>query len=84
MERLSLFRFGTALGMALGGALVLAGVTAWATGLGGEFVRVAASVFRGYGAGPVAAVVGGVWGCAAGFVFGVSLAWIYNRLALWQ
>ncbi len=81
MVRLSLFRFGTAFGIALGSALALAGALAWLTGLGVPFVTILSTLFRGYGAGPFAAVVGGVWGAATGFVFGAAMAWIYNRLA---
>jgi hypothetical protein len=81
MVRLSLFRFGTAFGISLGTALTLAGILAWITGMGVPLVTILSTVFRGYGAGPFAAVVGGVWGAARGFVFGVSMAWIYTRLA---
>lgn len=81
MERLSLFRFGSALGIAFGVTMVLAGCMAWITGIGDSLVHVVASLFRGYGAGPLAAIIGGVWGCATGFTFGVALAWVYNRLA---
>lgn len=80
MGRLSLFRLGTAVGLAFGASLVLAGGIAWLTGIGQPLVHTVGSLFRGYGAGPVAAVVGGVWGCATGFTFGAAMAWIYNRL----
>ena len=81
MERLSLFRLGTAVGVSLGASLTLAGCLAWITGLGVPFIRTVATLFRGYGAEPFAAVVGGVWGAATGFTFGAALAWIYNRLS---
>ena len=81
MERLSLFRFGTALGLALGGVLLLIAVLSWVTGLGTEFIHMTESIFQGYGPGPLGGVIGGVWGCSAGFVSGVSIAWIYNRLS---
>ncbi len=82
MERLSLFRFGTALGLTWGGLLLLTAVLSWVTGVGTEFIRVAASIFRGYGPGPLGGVIGGIWGCSVGFASGVSMAWIYNRLSL--
>jgi hypothetical protein len=80
MNRLSLFRFGAAFGIAFGAALLVAGALAWVTGMGVPFVLTIGSLFRGYGAGPFAAVVGGVWGGVTGFAFGAGLAWIYNRL----
>ncbi|MFQ5768529.1 MAG: hypothetical protein ACE5ID_11190 [Acidobacteriota bacterium] len=81
MERLSLFCFGSALGIALGVSLLLAGCVAWITGIGVPLIHTVSSLFRGYGPAPFAAVVGGVWGAATGFTFGAALAWIYNRLA---
>ena len=82
MERLSLFRFGTALGFAWGGLLLLIAVLSWVTGVGIEFIRITESIFRGYGPGPLGGIIGGVWGGCVGFVSGVSMAWIYNRLSL--
>ena len=82
MEKLSLFRFGTAVGLAWGGLLLLVAVLSWVTGLGAEFMRVAASLFPGYSAGPFGGVIGGVWGCSDGFMAGAAMAWIYNRLSL--
>ena len=81
MEKLSLFGLGTAVGLAWGGLLLLTAVISWVTGVGAEFIRVAASVFHGYAPGPLGGVIGGVWGCCVGFVWGVSMAWIYNRLS---
>ena len=80
MTRLSLFRFGAAFGLTLGTGFLVAGCLAWLTGVGVPFVDTVASLFRGYGARPFAALIGGVWGCAAGFPLGAFLAWIYNRV----
>ncbi|TDI32604.1 MAG: hypothetical protein E2P03_06430 [Acidobacteria bacterium] len=82
METLSLFRFGTALGLTWGGLLLLIAVLSRVTGLGIEFIHITGSIFRGYGPGPLGGIIGGVWGCCVGFVLGVSMAWIYNRLSL--
>ena len=80
MNRLNLFRFGVAFGLMLGVALLVVGIVAWLTGVGGPLVETVASLFRGYGARPFGAVIGGVWGCAVGFPCGAFLAWVYNRL----
>lgn len=80
MNRLSLFRFGAAFGVTFGLGLVATGCLAWLTGIGEPLVDTMGSLFRGYGARPFAAVIGGVWGCAAGFPFGAFLAWVYNRV----
>lgn len=82
METLSLFRFGTALGLTWGGLLLLIAVLSRVTGLGIEFIRITGSIFLGYGPGPLGGIIGGVWGCCVGFALGVSMAWIYNRLSL--
>ena len=79
--QLSLFRFGAALGIALGGFLTLIGLLAWMTGVGVPLVMMLATLLRGYGPGPVAAVLGGAWGAALGFPVGAALAWLYNRLS---
>jgi len=78
--KLSLFRFGTAFGVTLGAGLLVAGCLAWLTGVGVPLVDTLGSLFRGYGARPFAAVMGGVWGCAIGFPLGAFLAWVYNRV----
>ena len=80
MSRLSLFRFGVAFGVTFGIGLLVAGCFAWLTGIGVPLIDTMASLFRGYGARPFGAVVGGVWGCATGFTLGAFLAWVYNRL----
>jgi hypothetical protein len=82
MERLSLFRFGTAVGLAWGGFLGVVALVAWVIGPGDAFIQIMSSIFPGYGAGLMGGVVGGVWGCCVGFVFGVSMAWVYNRLPI--
>lgn len=79
--RLSLFRFGAALGIAAGGLLTAIGLVAWMTGGGLPLVTTLATLLRGYGPGPVAAVLGGAWGAALGFPLGAALAWLYNRLS---
>jgi hypothetical protein len=76
---LSLFRLGAATGIATGSLLTLAGLLCWITGIGKPFVDTVGSLLRGYGAGPVSALIGGVWGASAGFAFGAALGWIYNR-----
>lgn len=78
--QLSLFRFGAALGIAAGGLLTAMGLLAWMTGIGAPLVLTLATLLRGYGPGPVAAVLGGAWGAAIGFTTGAALAWLYNRL----
>ncbi|MFQ5671048.1 MAG: hypothetical protein ACE5HD_11115 [Acidobacteriota bacterium] len=77
---MSLFRLGAAFGISLGASLVFAGCLAWVTGIGAQTVNTISSLLRGYGAGPLASIVGGVWGAAGGFTFGVAVAWLYNRL----
>jgi hypothetical protein len=78
--RLSLFRFGAALGIAVGGLLTAIGLLAWMTGVGVPLVMMMSTLLRGYGPGPVAAVLGGAWGAGLGFPLGAALAWLYNRL----
>jgi hypothetical protein len=48
---------------------------------GNAFVETLASFYLGYNASFVGAIVGALWAVIDGFVAGVVIAWIYNRVA---
>lgn len=50
-------------------------------GWGIALVEVLASLYFGYEASVLGAVIGGIWAFVDGFIAGVVIAWIYNRLA---
>ncbi|MBT5237467.1 bacteriophage holin [Candidatus Peregrinibacteria bacterium] len=61
-------------------ALLILGITAM-NGFGSEFVSLLGSMYVGYEATLLGAVVGGIWGFADAFVGGWVLAVLYNKLA---
>ena len=73
-----------ALGVAIGvlWALYVAGVGITAMfGWGNGFIAPIASLYIGYNASVVGAIIGGVWAFVDGFVAGVVIAWVYNAVA---
>ena len=48
---------------------------------GTDMVRVLASLYIGYEASIIGAIIGAVWAFADGFIAGVVIAWIYNLVA---
>lgn len=73
-----------ALGIAIGVLWALyvffAGISAmfdWGVAL----VETLASLYIGYGASVAGAIIGAIWAFVDGFVAGVVIAWIYNKVA---
>ena len=55
------------------------GITAM-FGWGNALVGALASLYIGYNASIAGAIVGAIWGFADGFIAGLVIAWIYNRV----
>ncbi len=73
-----------ALGIAIGvlwalyvGCLAITAMFGWGTAL----VAPLASLYIGYGASIVGAIIGAIWAFIDGFVAGLVIAWIYNFVA---
>lgn len=73
-----------ALGFAVGTLWALyifgCGITA-IFGWGDALVRVFGSLYIGYSASFLGAIMGALWAFADGYVAGVIVAWLYNRVA---
>ena len=56
-------------------------ITGWVamTGWGYQFVDTMASVYTGYSASFVGAIVGGIWGFFYGALIGFAFGWVYNK-----
>lgn len=73
-----------ALGVAIGtlwafyvfGAAIIA---MW--GWSADLVKVFSSLYIGYNASVLGAIIGGVWAFCDGFLAGVIIAWVYNKVA---
>jgi len=50
-------------------------------GWGADLVTSLAALYLGYSASVVGAIIGGVWAFVDGFIAGVVIAWIYNKVA---
>lgn len=73
-----------ALGIAIGvlwalyvGCLAITAMFHW----GAELIAPLASLYIGYGASVIGAIIGAAWAFVDGFVAGIVIAWIYNAVA---
>jgi hypothetical protein len=71
---------GIALGVTWALGVFFAGIFAM-FGWGVAVVDLMASFYIGYGASIPGAIIGAIWALVDGFVCGVVIAWIYNRVA---
>lgn len=79
---LGVISFGLALGVTGAIFTFLLGISAWLFGWGVELAVALASLYIGFGPGPVGAITGAVWAFVDGFVAGVLIATLYNRFLL--
>lgn len=80
MNKLSINRLGIAFGLIWAFYVFFCGITA-IFGWGTSLVSVLSSLYIGYHASVGGAIIGGIWGFADGYIAGVFIAWIYNKLA---
>jgi hypothetical protein len=80
MSRLQPFAFGIAIGVVWAVGVLLGGLVAM-IGYGAVFVNALGTVYIGYSASIVGAIIGGIWALVDGFVAGALIAWVYNRFA---
>lgn len=71
---------GVAIGVLWAAYVFLAGIVAM-FGWGTTLVETLASLYVGYAASFIGAVIGAVWAFVDGFIAGVVIAWIYNAMA---
>ncbi len=74
--------FGLAVGIVGAVATVVLGISAAFLDWGVLVVQVLSSLFVGYGPTFIGVAAGAVWAFFDGFVIGVAVAWVYNRLLL--
>ena len=79
---LGVISFGLAVGVAWAIGVVLLAAMAGLTGWGVALAAVLQSLYLGYGPSFVGAIAGAAWGFVDGFVFGMLIAWLYNRFLL--
>jgi hypothetical protein len=79
---LGVISLGLALGLSWAIVVFLLGIVASLFGWGVDVAAALASLYIGYGPSFVGAVAGAVWAFADGFIFGIMIAWFYNRFLL--
>lgn len=79
---LGVISFGLAVGLTSGIMVFLLGVVASLFGWGVEMAVALSSLFIGFGPSFVGSIAGAVWASVDGFVFGLLIAWFYNRMLL--
>lgn len=79
---LGVISLGLAIGVSWAIAVFVLGMVAWLFGWGTGVAGALASLYIGYGPSFVGAIAGAVWGFADGLIFGVMIAWFYNRFLL--
>jgi hypothetical protein len=70
--------FGSALGIYMGLVLFIVAICAGHFNWGEDYVKLASSIYVGYGTHFVGALIGLAYGLVCGFIFGNILARIYN------
>jgi len=80
MNKCSPNALGVAIGVLWSAYVLICGLAAM-FGWGVALVEALASLYIGYGPSVPGALIGAVWGFIDGYIAGVVIAWIYNRLA---
>jgi len=79
-NHLNVLSLALALGIACAVYALFIGVVAWLFGWGTSIVEVISSLYIGYKPTPLGSIIGGIWAFIDGFIGGVIIVWLYNRL----
>jgi hypothetical protein len=80
MNKCQPLALGVAIGVLWAFYVFCVGITAM-FGWGGAVVTLLSSLYIGYSASIVGAIIGAIWAIVDGFFAGVVIAWIYNMVA---
>jgi len=81
MAKLDVKAMGLALGIIWAVAIIIMGIITMFFDYGKGFVQAMGSLYVGYKATVPGVVIGAIWGFIDAGIFGVILAWLYNKLA---
>lgn len=73
--------FGLACGILWAVGIFILGIISTYTNWGAAMQDIIASVYIGYNAGWIGAIVGAIWAFIDGFIGGFILIWLYNKLS---
>lgn len=80
MNTCSVNALGVAIGVLWAAYIFFCGITAM-FGWGVALVDTISSLYIGYGPSIIGALVGAAWGFVDGYIAGIVIAWIYNKLS---
>jgi len=80
MKKFSPNALGIAIGVLWAAYVLFFGITAM-FGWGVALVDAISSLYVGYGPSTPGAIIGAIWGFVDGYIAGVVVAWLYNKLA---
>lgn len=80
MNRFSPNALGIAIGVLWAAYVFFCGITAM-FGWGVALVEAISSLYIGYGPSIGGAIIGTIWGFVDGYIAGVVIAWLYNKVA---
>lgn len=81
MAKLDVKALGLAFGIIWAAWVLILGLSAPVCPWAMRFVDVLSPFYVGYSGGFIGSITGGVWAFLDGGIFGVLLAWLYNKLA---
>jgi hypothetical protein len=80
MKKLSPNALGIAIGVLWAAYVLFCGIAAM-FGWGTALVDAISSLYIGYAPSVLGAIIGALWGFVDGYIAGVVIAWLYNKLA---
>src|SRR5579862_9221494 len=80
-SKLSVCNLGSALGIVWGLSMFLLAILTMLFGVASPFVDIFSSLYWGYDATPMGAILGLIWGFIDGFIMGALIAFFYNLCA---
>jgi ABC-type transport system involved in multi-copper enzyme maturation permease subunit len=76
---LGVISLGLAVGLTWAFSVFILGIMATFFGWGAPLALILSSVYVGFTPTVAGTMAGAVWGFAEGFIFGIMIAWLYNR-----
>jgi len=79
-KKVNVMSLALALGIACAVYAFFIGTVAWLFNWGTSIVDVLSSLYIGYDATFVGSIIGTIWAFVDGFIGGIIIGWLYNRL----
>ncbi|MDY6863307.1 MAG: bacteriophage holin [Thermodesulfobacteriota bacterium] len=79
-NNLNILSLGLSLGITWAAGIFFLGIMAWLLDWGTAIVEISSALYIGYKATPLGIMIGTVWAFVDGFIGGVIIAWLYNKL----